>query len=57
MTNRKIVQFSILPASTALSQFVYAPCEDGTMWFTIAGFDVTGEYQWQRVPQAIPDEP
>jgi hypothetical protein len=26
------------------------------LWFTIAGFDVTGE-QWQRLPQTIPDEP
>jgi hypothetical protein len=53
---RKIVSFTTMPGSTALSWFIFSLCDDGSMWFLIWGLDLTQEYSWQRIPQGVPGD-
>jgi len=43
--NRKIIQISVTSGASGEPDFIYALCDDGTLWF----YDTTNIGKWKRV--------
>jgi hypothetical protein len=56
---RKAVQIAVIDGPGALTEVLYALCDDGTIWRTLAGPGAKAKgakHQWQPVEE-IPSEP